>query len=197
MPGGHKASVALLRRTKAETSALIHDYVTEIYEIVDGSGTLITGGTLMDPKESDLTRLNAGMSHTGMHHGGESRKVKAEGRHHRPRRHGAPLQRAGRTDHLSRLSFRAEAVRNDPRVARRLHSSSSAKTSRVAGNLQASRSAKALAERAEISYSARLGGEGRHLAPRAGSVSRKNDAHRGCDLRSDRREAPRSAPFFA
>ena len=25
LPGGHKASVALLRRTKAETSALIHD----------------------------------------------------------------------------------------------------------------------------------------------------------------------------
>src|SRR4029077_20305787 len=76
LPGGHKASVALLRRTKAETSALIHDYVTEIYEIVEGSGTLITGGTIMDPKESDLTRVNAGMSHTGMHHGGESRKVK-------------------------------------------------------------------------------------------------------------------------
>jgi mannose-6-phosphate isomerase-like protein (cupin superfamily) len=76
LPGGHKASVALLRRTKAETSALIHDYVTEIYEIVEGSGTLITGGTIMDAKESDLTRVNAGMSHTGMHHGGESRKVK-------------------------------------------------------------------------------------------------------------------------
>jgi len=76
LPGGHKASVALLRRTKAETSALIHDYVTEIYQIVEGSGTLITGGMLMDPKESDLTRVNAGMSHTGMHHGGESRKVK-------------------------------------------------------------------------------------------------------------------------
>ena len=78
LPGGHKASVALLRRTKAETSALIHDYVTEIYQIVEGSGTLITGGTLMDPKESDLTRVNAGMSHTGMHHGGEARKVKAK-----------------------------------------------------------------------------------------------------------------------
>ena len=76
LPGGHKASVALLRRTKAETSALIHDYVTEIYEIVEGSGTLVSGGTLMDPKENDLTRVNAGMSHTGMHHGGESRKVK-------------------------------------------------------------------------------------------------------------------------
>ena len=76
LPGGHKASVALLRRTKPETSALIHDYVTEIYQIVEGSGTLVSGGTLMDPKESDLTRVNAGMSHTGMHHGGESRKVK-------------------------------------------------------------------------------------------------------------------------
>ena len=76
LPGGHKASVALLRRTAAETNALIHDYVTEIYEIVEGSGTLITGGMLMDPKENDLTRVNAGMSHTGMHHGGESRKVK-------------------------------------------------------------------------------------------------------------------------
>ena len=78
LPGGHKASVALLRRTAAETNALIHDNVTEIYEIVEGSGTLITGGTLMDPKENDLTRVNAGMSHTGMHHGGESRKVKAK-----------------------------------------------------------------------------------------------------------------------
>ena len=76
LPGGHKASVALLRRTKAETSALIHDYVTEIYQIMDGTGTIVTGGMLMDSKESDLTRVNAGMSHTGMHHGGESRKVK-------------------------------------------------------------------------------------------------------------------------
>jgi Mannose-6-phosphate isomerase len=78
IPGGHKASVALLRRTKAETSALIHDYVTEIYEIVEGSGTLMTGGSLEDPKESDLTRVNAGMSHTGVHRGGESRKVKVK-----------------------------------------------------------------------------------------------------------------------
>ena len=78
VPGGHKASLALLRRTKAETSALIHDYVTEIYQIVEGSGTLVTGGSLEDPKESDLTRLNAGMSHAGVHKGGESRKVKAK-----------------------------------------------------------------------------------------------------------------------
>ena len=76
VPGGHKASLALLRRTKAETSALIHDYVTEIYEIVEGSGTLVTGGSLDEAKATDLTRLNAGMSQTGVHKGGESRRVK-------------------------------------------------------------------------------------------------------------------------
>ena len=52
--------------------------MTEIYQIVEGSGTLVTGGSLEDPKENDLTRVNAGMSHTGTHRGGESRKVKAK-----------------------------------------------------------------------------------------------------------------------
>jgi mannose-6-phosphate isomerase-like protein (cupin superfamily) len=74
VPGG-KASLAVLRRTKAETSALIHNRVTEIYQIVEGSGTLVTGGTLENPTDTDLTRLNAGPSQTGTHKGGESRKV--------------------------------------------------------------------------------------------------------------------------
>jgi mannose-6-phosphate isomerase-like protein (cupin superfamily) len=78
VPGGHKASLAMLRRTKAETSALIHDHVTEIYQIMEGSGTLVTGGSLEDGKATDLTRLNAGMSHTGVHRGGESRRVKPQ-----------------------------------------------------------------------------------------------------------------------
>jgi len=73
--GGHKASLAVLRRTKAETSALIHNRVTEIYQIVEGSGTLVTGGTLENPTATDLTRLNAGPSQTGVHKGGDSRKV--------------------------------------------------------------------------------------------------------------------------
>jgi len=75
VPGG-KASLAILRRTRAETSALIHDHVTEIYQIMEGSGTLVTGGSLTDAKATDLTRLNAGMSQTGVHQGGESRRVK-------------------------------------------------------------------------------------------------------------------------
>ena len=76
VPGGHKASLAMLRRTKAETSALIHDHVTEIYQIMEGSGTLVTGGTLGDAKPTDLTRVNAGMSQTGVHRGGAGQKVK-------------------------------------------------------------------------------------------------------------------------
>ncbi len=75
LPGGHKASLAILRRTKAETSALIHDRVTEIYQIMEGSGTLVTGGVLDDAKPTDLTRVNAGPSQTGTHKGGESRHV--------------------------------------------------------------------------------------------------------------------------
>ena len=75
VPGGHKASLALLRRTKAETTALIHDRVTEIYQITEGSGTIVTGGSLENATATDLTRLNAGPSHTGTHKGGESTHV--------------------------------------------------------------------------------------------------------------------------
>ena len=75
VPGGHKASLALLRRTKAETTALIHNRVTEIYQISVGSGTIVTGGSLENATATDLTRLNAGPSQTGTHKGGESKHV--------------------------------------------------------------------------------------------------------------------------
>ena len=75
-PSGHRASLAMLRRTRAETTALIHNRVTEIYQITEGSGTLVTGGTLDGAQATDLTRLNAGPSQTGTHKGGESRHVK-------------------------------------------------------------------------------------------------------------------------
>lgn len=74
-PSGHRASLAMLRRTRAEVSALVHERVTEIYQITEGSGTLVTGGTLDDAKPTDLTRLNAGPSRTGTHKGGDSRRV--------------------------------------------------------------------------------------------------------------------------
>jgi mannose-6-phosphate isomerase-like protein (cupin superfamily) len=72
---GHRASVAMLHRKVAETTALVHDRVTEIYQVMEGSGTIVTGGTLVDPKPNDLTRLGAGPSQTGSPKGGESRRV--------------------------------------------------------------------------------------------------------------------------
>ena len=74
---GGKASVARLRRVKPEASALIHDYVTETYYIMSGSGTFVTGGSLGGAKPTDLSNVNAGMSQTGARIGGEARRVKA------------------------------------------------------------------------------------------------------------------------
>ena len=65
----------MLHRDKAEAGALIHERVTETYYILHGSGTIVTGGSLGDPKPSDLTRVGAGPSLTGTRQGGESRKV--------------------------------------------------------------------------------------------------------------------------
>ncbi len=73
---GGRASVAMLHRGKPETSALVHDRVTETYYILSGTGTIVTGGTLRDAKPTDLSRFNAGMSQTGTRQGGLSRRVK-------------------------------------------------------------------------------------------------------------------------
>jgi mannose-6-phosphate isomerase-like protein (cupin superfamily) len=73
---GGKASVARLRRVKPEANALIHDYVTETYYIMSGSGTFVTGGSLGGAKPTDLSNVNAGMSQTGTRVGGESRRLK-------------------------------------------------------------------------------------------------------------------------
>ena len=43
MVEGGQASVAMLYRTKAETNALVHDHATEIYYILEGSGTVTEG----------------------------------------------------------------------------------------------------------------------------------------------------------
>ncbi len=74
VPGG-KVAVAVLRRDRAETAALIHSNVTEIYLITKGTGTIVTGGTLTNPKATDLSSLWAGPSLSGVQEGGESRDV--------------------------------------------------------------------------------------------------------------------------
>ena len=72
---GGRALVAMLHRDKAEAAALIHERVTETYYILQGSGTIVTGGSLGNPTATDLSKFGVGPSLTGMRQGGESRKV--------------------------------------------------------------------------------------------------------------------------
>ena len=48
MPGTH-LSVDMLKRLKPEGHGLVHDRVTEIYEIKEGRGVLLSGGELVNP----------------------------------------------------------------------------------------------------------------------------------------------------
>ena len=60
----------------------IHSEVTEVYSILEGSGTLVTGGRLIDPQAREITPLRlmiSGPGFTGVGvEGGMSREV-AEG----------------------------------------------------------------------------------------------------------------------
>jgi mannose-6-phosphate isomerase-like protein (cupin superfamily) len=75
--GAYKVTIVVLRRIPSQTadSALVHDRVTEVYQILTGAGTFETGGTLLDGKPVDLTSEAAGPSIRGTIQGGESRRI--------------------------------------------------------------------------------------------------------------------------
>ena len=73
---------AVHRGAKGANYAIIHDELTEIYHILSGSGTLVTGGTVIKPERFPATSATvkdlAGPSWRGASiQGGTSRKVKA------------------------------------------------------------------------------------------------------------------------
>ena len=70
--------VGVVHRTAPETRALLHDDLTEIYQIMRGSGTLVTGGTPQEPRPvSDPPNLGPTPSFYVTQVGGVTRKVKA------------------------------------------------------------------------------------------------------------------------
>jgi mannose-6-phosphate isomerase-like protein (cupin superfamily) len=71
------SSLATLRRDQSETSGLSHDHVTEIYEILDGEATLLTGGTFKDGGKAMTSDADPaiGPSHQGVIEGGTSAVV--------------------------------------------------------------------------------------------------------------------------
>jgi len=73
---GGVVRVGIIHRTRPENRALIHEALTEIYQIVEGSGTLITGGIMENPTSvSDPPNLGLTPSFFVTQVGGESRRV--------------------------------------------------------------------------------------------------------------------------
>jgi mannose-6-phosphate isomerase-like protein (cupin superfamily) len=73
--GGHYLGVAMVQRTKADQSGLVHDKIDEIYYVLEGGGTLITGGSLVNGKQtSGSPTIGPGWSGTNIQ-GGQSRRV--------------------------------------------------------------------------------------------------------------------------
>ena len=75
--GAYKVTIVVLRRIPSDTpdSALLHDRVTEVYQILTGAGMFETGGTLIGGRPVDLTAEAAGPSVRGTIQGGESRRM--------------------------------------------------------------------------------------------------------------------------
>jgi mannose-6-phosphate isomerase-like protein (cupin superfamily) len=73
--GGQNVGVAIVRRTRAEVNALIHDKITEVYVIREGSGTMVTGGTLVDRTATTPSDVIGPSSRGSRIEGGTSRRV--------------------------------------------------------------------------------------------------------------------------
>ena len=68
--------VGIVHRTSAEARALMHDELTEIYQIIEGSGTLLMGGEIQDKRPvSDPPNLGPTHSYFVTQVGGVTRKV--------------------------------------------------------------------------------------------------------------------------
>lgn len=79
--GGHNVGVGVVHRpTGARGGSASHDHVSEVYHILEGAGTLVTGGTHIDPQRRDagtsvVTQINGpGVSGRGIE-GGVSRRI--------------------------------------------------------------------------------------------------------------------------
>ncbi len=81
--GGYHVGVGVLRRGPtrpgAPVGAISHSQVTEVFYIVSGGGTLVTGGTVDNerpyPPETEFVRLAVGPSAGGVFKGGDRRRV--------------------------------------------------------------------------------------------------------------------------
>jgi mannose-6-phosphate isomerase-like protein (cupin superfamily) len=82
--GEYNVGVSVVSRLKTSgkeaPSGIEHSQITEIYHVISGNGTLVTGGTLSDPKEVPpsnevVTLLNGPSTEGGGIQNGVSRKI--------------------------------------------------------------------------------------------------------------------------
>ncbi len=76
--GDYKVSIVILRRIPkagSQDRGLSHPKVTEVYQIVSGSGTMETGGSMTNTTPVDLTEQAAGPSIRGDITSGQSRHM--------------------------------------------------------------------------------------------------------------------------
>ena len=80
--GGHNVGIAVVHRGKGTNlmAAAVHDKISEVYQVLEGSGTFVTGGRLVNPQRREansetVTQLSGpGSSGTGIQ-GGVSRRL--------------------------------------------------------------------------------------------------------------------------
>jgi len=79
--GKYNVAVGILHRSgKAKQSAISHSQVTEIYYVLDGAGTFVTGGSMTSPTTADANgntvKVLVGPSASGSGiEGGQSRRI--------------------------------------------------------------------------------------------------------------------------
>jgi mannose-6-phosphate isomerase-like protein (cupin superfamily) len=79
--GKYNVAIGVLHRAaKAKQTAIEHSQVTEVYHIIEGSGTFVTGGEMVDPTPSpadgNIVKVLVGPSTNGSAiRGGQSRKI--------------------------------------------------------------------------------------------------------------------------
>jgi mannose-6-phosphate isomerase-like protein (cupin superfamily) len=83
--GKYNVAVGVLRRGASKVggpiTAISHTHVTEVYYVISGGGTLVTGGTMVNakplPATGELVKVAVGPSMTGTFQGGDQMPVSA------------------------------------------------------------------------------------------------------------------------
>ena len=115
--GKYNVAVGILHRSATKdtgsVTALAHAQVTEVYYVVSGSGMLVTGGTILQPKsfpaDGDLVKVLVGPTITGLVQGGHRRPVSTGDIVIIPA--GVPHGFAEIADHVTYLSIRPDIDR--------------------------------------------------------------------------------------